>query len=1149
MRVGAFAIVIASVVSGAACNEAPLIRSVAVPDVASVEDGPYDVRVVAASDDGFGAARILVIDDDDVALDLDEPNADDSNGARFRGGLPGRPLGSEIHFGVEVCDPFGLCALEPATFPDAFLTLAIGADGGPLELDALQPDRGPASGGSVVTLSGSGFGADATVFFDDIEAAHVERLSSSSLRVITPAHAAGFANVSVSSRDATVTITDGYLFLPSPEIADVTPPSGPVSGGTSITIGGQGFAPTDRLFVDDVPCRQPRFFSDLLWACTTPPGRAGPVDIRVVDDIGGSAILEGAFRYVAAPVINVVSPSTGNSDGGTTVTIVGENFADAGLGAGVVGVEIGGVTCADVVVVSDTVVTCVTGAAATGAADVVVVAEDDQQGVLPGGFGFLGPPLVFQIEPDVGPYAGGIVVRLLGAGLAVDDVVTFGGDDEGDGAAVAEVIEAIDDLELSVIVPQAPLPLVPAPDGGFAAVDVRVIRRRADDERQTVVTAGFRYLWPPEIEAVVPGAGPTAGGTRVVVTGRFFRPGMTVTFDGAPCTDVALVSSSELLCTTPPGDAGPADVVGDAGEVAGPGAAAVGAYVYVPPPTVTSITPDEGPTFGGERVVVRGTDFQVGMVILIDGAACGSVVVVSVTEASCTTPPGDRGPATVSAENPDGQRDDVPGLYTYVGVAVTPDHGLPVGFTRVRVRAAGLATGVVVTFDGVAADCTRLSSTEADCQTPRRPSQLPGPVEVRFRNPDGTSDGDEAAFTYTSFAPSTGLASAGRNANHVVIADVDGDGDLDILVANGRVGTPELSEFYENDGNLLFTRRDIPNTLVTGNRIDVGRINSDAFPDLVIAASNSTGAVLLASNGPGLWSVIDLPLTAENSAFDAQLEDVVGDDRDDLVVLGIGCDPVLDQQQSPGCDPSRQGADVIFEQTGQGGGSRLTPRRDLIPHEARQVHDHKMVIFDADGDGDNDILVVVNNDPYTSAENRLLRNRVNEGRGFVKEAAAFTSIVGDLYDVDAGDIDGDGDQDVLTSICLGDGEVSSEVVLRNDGGNLRVDTDALPVFNENCTVGTQLIDVDSDGDLDALWTGTINARNNLQLLTRLYINRGDGTFVDASQHWPAPSRVLQGNNIAGADVDGDGDIDLVIAGGAPYAATDLAGGVILFEQR
>jgi hypothetical protein len=95
----------------------------------------------------------------------------------------------------------------------------------------------------------------------------------------------------------------------------------------------------------------------------------------------------------------------------------------------------------------------------------------------------------------------------------------------------------------------------------------------------------------------------------------------------------------------------------------------------------------------------------------------------------------------------------------------------------------------------------------------------------------------------------------------------------------------------------------------------------------------------------------------------------------------------------------------------------------------------------------------------------------------------------------------------------------------------------------------QLVDVDSDGDLDVMWSGTVDAGRNLSLLLRLYVNRGDGTFVDASVHLPSSGRVLQGNNIAAADVDGDGDTDLIVAGGAPYAETDRRGAVLLFEQR
>lgn len=1133
-RPSVMALVMVLVMVGAVgCNEPPLVRSVDAPASTSITTGPYEVRVTAFSDDGFGAARLIEVSGDAHVLARDETSLDGRHG-RFLGSLPGQPVGTVIRFAVEVCDAFDVCALDPGTFPVDAHELRVVDDPAALRIDAVSPNHGSEDGGQVVEVTGAGFPADVAVSFDDVAAPHVERLSGTRLRVVTPAHPPGLVAVALTSGTATVDLPDAFTFVPAARIVAVAPASGPTRGGTAISITGERFELESRIFVDGLPCRRPLFVSETELACETPPGRAGAVDVVIESGDRVRTTAVAAFTYIEGPVIDGVEPSTGNSDGGTVIVVRGSNFDVDSV------VFVGGAPCIDVTVVAEGL-QCITTAADAGAADVIVVNADEQQGVLPGGFGFLGPPLVLLVDPDVGPYAGGIEVRLLGAGLAVDDEVSFGG-------AVAEVIDAVDDLELVVVLPPSILPLEPAPADGLAAVDVVVRRNRADDQREHVIVNGFSYRWPPEVAVVQPDRGPTAGGTRVVVVGRFFAAGTTVRFDGEPCTDVAVISNTELVCTTPPGDAGPADVVASSPD-GGDGAVAEGAYTYVPPPRVDAISPPEGPTFGGERVTVTGAFFQPGMALLIDGNACVDVTVLSDTELSCETPPGDRGPADVTAVNPDGQFFTAPGLYLYVGVAVTPDHGLPVGFTRVRVRAAGLDVGVVLTFGGRTAVCERVSSREAICQTPARIDGRTGPVEVRFRNPDGTTDADNA-FTYTTFADVSDRApSVGRNANHVAVADVDGDGDADFVVANGRAGATEASEVYRNNGSGTFSRADIPGTEVTGNTVDVGTINSDGFPDLVISASDAVGAVLLASSGPGTWNVIELPLTADNSAFDAQLANLVGDARDDLLVLGIGCDVVLDQQQSPGCDPSRQGREALFEQTGQGGGSRLSARNELIPHEARQVHDHKMIIFDADGDDDNDIFVVTNNDPYVSAEHRLLRNRVSEGRGFVKETAGFQQMVGDLYDIDAGDIDGDGDDDVVTSICLGDGQVSSEAILRNDGGSLRVDDSALPSFRENCAVGVQLVDVDSDGDLDVMWSGTVDARRNLSLLLRLYVNRGDGTFVDASVHLPESGRILQGNNIAAADVDGDGDTDLIVAGGAPYAETDRQGAVLLFEQR
>lgn len=69
---------------------------------------------------------------------------------------------------------------------------------------------------------------------------------------------------------------------------------------------------------------------------------------------------------------------------------------------------------------------------------------------------------------------------------------------------------------------------------------------------------------PVDISGVLPDRGPAAGGTRVRISGVHLHPGATVTFGNIPARDVAVVSPTEIVATTPPGPAakaGQVDVV------------------------------------------------------------------------------------------------------------------------------------------------------------------------------------------------------------------------------------------------------------------------------------------------------------------------------------------------------------------------------------------------------------------------------------------------------------------------------------------------------------------------------------------------------------------------------------------------------------
>jgi len=1131
--------VVAVVAAAAGCNDAPLVREVTVAGDTGSAVGPYEVRATAFSADGLTSATLRVDDGDRAALVIDSPDNEDGSDFRLRGDIGGRPIGTRVRFAVVVCDPAGRCATDPADFPVDAWEFVVGAASA-LAISAVNPDRGPESGGTVVDVRGSDFreGEPPRVFFGDIAAPHVERVRADLLRVTTPRSASGLVDVTVAQGDGASVVSGAFTFTPVPTVSEVRPASGPEAGGTAIAIRGSGFHADDRVFVDGIPCRGVVFSSSEFLSCETPPG-LGTVDVTVVLADGGAGALVDAFRFIAPPRVDAVTPDSGNAEASERITVVGTGFL-----AGAV-VTVGGTPCLDVIL-TDGGLSCTVAPGAPGLADVVVTNFDGQVGVLAGGYARLGPPIVVLVDPDRGPTTGGIEVRIFGSGLADSDAVFFGDD-------AALVIEANNDAELVVILPQTTASLSPPPPDGLVFVDVTVVRTRADDQRSGFLTDGFAYVLPPVVTAVSPASGPVAGNTDVVIRGRFFTPGTEVTFDGAACVALVFVSATELRCFTPPGEAGPADVAAFDFVAAGIvdfGTVTAAAYTYVPPPRVDSIAPSEGPTFGGDVVTIRGAFFLPGALAFIDGAPCSGAVVVDAQTLRCTTPAGQRGPADVRVVNVDNQEDTAAGIYEYVGVAVTPDHGLPVGFTRVSVRAAGFDPAVRVFFDDIPAVCSFVSSREVTCQTPTHNSSTGtdsiGPVVVRFANPNGTGD-EDVAFTYTEFRlRNRAIDNGDREPNHVAIADADADGDLDVFVANGRIGTPEDSAVFLNNGAFAFSERTLPGTTVVGNKVDVGSINADGIPDLVISASSDVGAVLLRSSGPAEWVVVELPLVRENSSFDAQLVDVIGDDRDDLLVLDIGCEQ--GDPENPDCDPAEDGIDVLFEQTGENGGSVLSRRPNVIPHERGQTHDHKFVVSDLDGDGDNDVVIVVNNTAFPTAQNRVLRNRVSEGLGFVKETSTLSRLRGDLYDIDAGDIDGDGDDDVITSICAGDGAVSSEVLLRNDNGTLLVDETAVPTFRADCTVGAKMVDVDDDGDLDLFWAGSLSI-NDPRLIVRLYVNRGDGTFVDASAFTPVGNRALEGSNLACGDLDGDGDVDCVVAGGAPLITPDAPGRVLVLEQR
>ncbi len=265
----------------------------------------------------------------------------------------------------------------------------------------------------------------------------------------------------------------------------------------------------------------------------------------------------------------------------------------------------------------------------------------------------------------------------------------------------------------------------------------------------------------PTITSISPSSGNTAGGTSITITGTNFAAGATVSVGGAPCASVVVVSATSITCTTPAGSAGAKDVVVTNSDTGA--ATSTGGFTYVTPissPTIGSISPVSGSTAGTTSITITGTNFVSGATVTVGGNACTSVVVVSATSITCTTPAGSAGAKDVVVTNSDTGAATSTGGFTYVtpiGVvritSISPKKGPIKGGTEVTITGAGFSNAAKVTVRGVSAVIIkRTGSTKITIRTPKNAK---GAASIVVTNPD-TGFATFNGFTYTAEHDSEG---------------------------------------------------------------------------------------------------------------------------------------------------------------------------------------------------------------------------------------------------------------------------------------------------------------------------------------------------------------------------------------------------------
>lgn len=337
------------------------------------------------------------------------------------------------------------------------------------------------------------------------------------------------------------------------------------------------------------------------------------------------------------------------------------------------------------------------------------------------------------------------------------------------------------------------------------------------------------------------------------------------------------------------------------------------------------------------------------------------------------------------------------------------------------------------------------------------------------------------------------------DAGSVAYADVDLDGDNDLLITGFSSSQGVSTTLYENDGSGNFTAMSQPAIVnVYAGAAEFADVENDGDMDLLITGNTGSPAAtanLYINDGLGSYSLSPgTPFEPSNNG-DIDFGDIDGDNDLDLIMTGK--------------DASGNVFSKLYTNNGTGSFTLVTGTIFT------GVYMSSTEFIDVDNDGDLDLLMCGADSSDVSTANLY----ENNGSGI------FNLVIGTPFDnaqfgdIAFGDTDNDGDQDIL---IVGQND-SSQYIAKfyiNTGTSFSIHPNT--PFPGTFLHSSSFADFNNDGKLDLLHIG--NALNGL--IGHIYENQGSNNFVLADS---TLSGSYNGSNIV-ADLNGDNKMDIVTTG-------------------
>jgi hypothetical protein len=370
-----------------------------------------------------------------------------------------------------------------------------------------------------------------------------------------------------------------------------------------------------------------------------------------------------------------------------------------------------------------------------------------------------GLPTLTGLNPGAGPGAGGNTVVITGTNLSGATAVKFG-------TKNATSFTVNSNTQITAVAPS-----------GTGTVDVTVTTPGGT----TATSAASKYSYgAPTVSGLTPTSGPAVGGNSVTITGTGFS-GVTAVKFGPKTATFVINSPTSITATAPSG------VVGSTVDVtvttaAGTSTTSLATKYYYGGPVITLLSPNAGPTAGGNTVVITGTGFTSVTSVKFGTKSATTYTVDSATKITAVAPSGTAGAVVdVSVTTAAGTSESSDATkYTY-GLAVTsvvPDHGPALGGNTVAIYGAGFGSATSVNFGTVTILPANFDVNTAGTRITLLAPPGTGKVDIRVNVGTLKSANTEADDYYytpviTMLSPDRGAVSGG-NLIHVYGAGFTG---------------------------------------------------------------------------------------------------------------------------------------------------------------------------------------------------------------------------------------------------------------------------------------------------------------------------------------------------------------------------------------